>query len=174
MTSAMVMCLRPCASANRFTSAPRITVPSSFISSASTPTNGKPARQQRKHVAGANEVSSAAVGIGKRSHRVGALLRRNPGGEPMAYVDGDREGGTERCIVQRHHGIEMQPLGLLRRQRRAHEARRVADDEGHLLGCAQGGGNEQITLVLAIIVVGHNDDLAPPEGGGDLLHEQLR
>src|SRR5215831_2760282 len=47
MRSAMVMRLRLCFSANRTTSAPRITVPSSFISSERTPTNGKPASRHR-------------------------------------------------------------------------------------------------------------------------------
>src|SRR6266446_1606587 len=47
MRSAMVMRLRPCASANRSTAAPRITVPSSFMSSESTPTGGRPASRHR-------------------------------------------------------------------------------------------------------------------------------
>src|SRR6266403_1927779 len=47
MRSAMVTRLRPCAAANRSTWAPRITVPSSFISSDSTPTGGRPASRHR-------------------------------------------------------------------------------------------------------------------------------
>src|SRR5215471_739084 len=47
MRSAMVMRLRPCFSANCATWAPRITVPSSFINSESTPTGAMPASRHR-------------------------------------------------------------------------------------------------------------------------------
>ncbi len=131
------------------------------------------ARHQRKDMAGADEVGGATVGIGERPHRVGALLSRNAGGQSVADIDRDREGGAEGRIVQGHHGIKMQALRFLRRQRHAHDARGVADDEGHLLGRAPGSGDEQVAFVLAIIVVGHHDDLAAPEGSGDLLDVAL-
>ena len=82
----------------------------------------------------------------------------------MAHVDRDGEGGTERGVVFRHHGIEMQVARLLDAERRADDARRVADDEGHLLRRAERGGDEQVALVLAVVVVGHDDDLALGEG----------
>ena len=41
----------------------------------------------------------------------------------MPHVDRDREGGAERRIVERHHRIEMQALGLLDRERRTPSAR---------------------------------------------------
>ena len=43
----MEICLRLCFCANVATAGPRITVPSSFISSDSTPTGGTPARRHR-------------------------------------------------------------------------------------------------------------------------------
>ena len=61
-------------------------------------------------------------------------------------------------------GIEMQALGLLGGERRADDARGVADDERHLLRRAQRGGDEQVALVLAVVVVGDDDDLAAREG----------
>ena len=115
---------------------PRITVPSSFISSASTPTGGKlgePAEidagfgmarahqhaallgHQRKHMAGPHEIGGAAVAVGERAHGVGALLRRDAGGQAVADVDRDGEGGAERRVVARHHRIEMQAPRLLGR-----------------------------------------------------------
>src|SRR6267142_661605 len=63
----------------------------------------------------------------------------------------------------------VQAVGFLGGQRRADDAGGVADDERHLLGRAERGGDEQVALVLAIIVVGDDHDLALGEGGDDGL-----
>ena len=122
------------------------------------------ARDQRKHVAGAHEIGGAAVVVGERAHGVAALLGRDAGGEAVAHVDRDGEGGAERRVVLRHHRIEMQAARVLGAERRADDAGRVADDERHLLRRAERGGDEQIALVLAVVVVGDDDDLAFGEG----------
>ena len=123
------------------------------------------ARDQRKHVAGAHEIGGAAVAVGERAHGVAALLGRDAGGEAVAHVDRDGEGGAERRVVLRHHRIEMQALArLLGAERRADDAGGVADDERHLFRRAQRGGDEQVALVLAVVVVGDDDDLALGEG----------
>ena len=122
---------------------------------------------QRKNVAGPHEIPGAVVAVGERAHGVAALLGRDAGGEPVTHVDRDRERGAERRIVERHHRIEAQASGLIARQRRADDSRRVADDEGHLLGRAQRGRDEQIALVLAVVIVGDDDDLAAGEGRDD-------
>jgi hypothetical protein len=67
-------------------------------------------------------------------------------------------------------GIEVQALGLLRRERGADDARGVADHERHLFRRAQGGGDEQVALVLAVVVVGDHHDLAARKGGDQLFH----
>ena len=59
----------------------------------------------------------------------------------------------------------MQPPRFVRRQRRADDARSVSDDKRHLLGRAQRGRNEQIALVLAVVVIGDDDDLAAGKSG---------
>ena len=115
-------------------------------------------------MAGAHEIGGAAVVVGERAHGVAALLGRDAGGQPVAHVDRDGEGGAERRIVLRHHGIELQPAGMLAAERRADDAGGVADDEGHLLRRAVRGGDEQVALVLAVVVVGDDHDLAPGEG----------
>ena len=63
-----------------------------------------------------------------------------------------------------HHRVETQPARLVAGQRRADDARGVADDERHLLGRAQRRRDEQIAFVLAIVVVGDDDDLAAGKG----------
>ena len=82
----------------------------------------------------------------------------------MAHVDRNGEGGAERRIVFRHHGIELQLAGMLAAERGADDAGSVADDEGHLLRRAKAGGDEQVALVLAVVIVGDDHDLAFGEG----------
>ena len=115
---------------------------------------------QRKHVAGPHEIGGAAVAVGERAHGVGALFGRDAGGEAVAHVDRHGERGAERRVVGRHHRIETQPARLVGRQRRAHDAGRIADDERHLLGRAQRSRDEQVAFVLAVVVVGDDHDLA--------------
>ena len=83
----------------------------------------------------------------------------------MTNIHRDGEGGAERRVVERHHRVEMQPPRLFQRERRTDDARRVADDERHFLRRAQRAGDEQIAFVLAVVVIGDNDDLAAGERG---------
>ena len=134
MRSATEMRLRPCLRAKASICAPTMTVPSSLASSQMTATGGSPASlqrstaasvwpgahqhaavpgDQRKDVAGADEVGRAHVAVGERPHGVGALLGRDAGGQPVPHVDRDREGGAERRVVGGHHGGELQPARLV-------------------------------------------------------------
>ncbi len=63
----------------------------------------------------------------------------------------------------------MQPPRFLRSQRRADDPGRIADDERHLFRRAQARRDEQIAFVLAIVVIGDDNDLAAREGGDDGL-----
>ena len=66
-------------------------------------------------MAGPHEIGGAAVAVGERAHRVGALLRRDAGGQPVAHIDRDGEGGAERRVVDRDHRVEVQAPRLLDR-----------------------------------------------------------
>ena len=57
----------------------------------------------------------------------------------------------------------MEPSGVGNRQRSADDAATVADDERHLLRRAHRGGDDHVALVLPVVVVGHDDDLAAGE-----------
>ena len=119
---------------------------------------------QREDMARPDEISRAHIAVGKRAHGVGALLGRDAGGQPVLDVDRDGEGGAERRVVRGHHRIEPQAPRLARRQRRTDDAAGVADDEGHLLRRAERGCDDEVALVLAIVVIGDDDDLAAGEG----------
>ena len=82
----------------------------------------------------------------------------------MARVDGDGEGRRERRVVFGDHGREMQTARVLERERRADDPARMADDEGHFLGRAERGGDDEVAFVFAIVIVGDDDDLASRHG----------
>jgi len=64
----------------------------------------------------------------------------------------------------RDHRIEPQPAGVVACDRRADDARGVADDECHLIGGAQRRRDDQIALAFAIIVIGDDHEFAMGEG----------
>src|SRR5580693_6751980 len=68
----------------------------------------------------------------------------------------------------------MQPPRLLGRQRRADDAGCVADDERHLFRRAQARRDKQVAFILAIVVVGNDEDLAARKGGDGSLDPLMR
>ncbi|KAF0211484.1 MAG: hypothetical protein FD172_1899 [Methylocystaceae bacterium] len=58
----------------------------------------------------------------------------------------------------------MQATRLLQRERRADDPARMADDEGHFLGRAERGGDDEVAFVLAIVVIGDDNDFATGHG----------
>ncbi len=122
-----------------------------------------------ENVADKYEVARAHVAVGERAHGVGALLGRNAGSHAVLHVDRNGEGGAERRVVDRHHRGKVKAASVVGGERRTDNAAAVPDDEGHFFGRAQRGCDDEVALVLAIVVVGDNDDLAAPErlDGGD-------
>ncbi len=118
---------------------------------------------QRKHVPRPYKVRRAGIAVGQRPDCIGPLLGRNSRGQAVADIDRNGEGRTERRVIERHHRIEMQPPRLVERERRADDARRVADDERHLFRRAQVRRDKQIAFILAVIVIGDDDNLATAE-----------
>ena len=118
---------------------------------------------EREHMAGPHEIMRAHIAIGERPHAVAALLGGDARGEPVARVHRDGEGGAERRVIGRDHGREMQPARVLERQGRADDAAAMADDEGHFFGRAERGGEDEVAFILAVVVIGDDDDLAAPD-----------
>ncbi len=69
-----------------------------------------------------------------------------------------------------HHRIEPEAARVLGGHRRADDAGGMADDERHLLGGAERGGDDQIALALAVLVVGDDHELTPGKGLQDFLN----
>ena len=108
-----------------------------------------------------------------RRHRgedgVGPLARRDAGGDAVARVDADREGGPAgRAVLVGHHR-QAQGGHLLLGERQADEPAALAGHEVDRLGRDQVGGHGQVALVLAILVVDHDDHAAGADLGDGLV-----
>ena len=185
------MRFRLCFSAKAATCGPRITVPSSFISSAARrpaagrragrdrrrPRYGRSASARRRPCATSGKTwpgrtKSAAPLLPLASART--VLVRSSAEMPVVSpcctstetVKAVPSGASFAATI----GSRCRRLRVLGAERRADDAGGVADDEGHLLRRAERGGDEQIALVLAVVVVGDDDDLAAGEG----LRSRLR
>ncbi|ESX19577.1 hypothetical protein X767_22880 [Mesorhizobium sp. LSJC264A00] len=119
---------------------------------------------QREDVAGPDEIRTADIAVGQVAHGQGAVLGRNAGGGAMLEIDADGKGRGVGGIIVGDHRLQIEPLGLLARHRRADDAGGVTDDEGHFLRAAMHGGNDQVALVLTPVIVHDDDDLAAFEG----------
>ena len=78
----------------------------------------------------------------------------------MAVVDGDRVGRLVFLLVLRHHERELELVQALGCEGNAHKATRVADEERHLFRRDFARGDQEIALILAVLVVQHNHELA--------------
>src|SRR5438270_13907061 len=68
----------------------------------------------------------------------------------------------------------MQPAGDLAGDRGADDAAGMADDERHLLRRGVNRGDDQIAFVLAVVIVGNDDDLAAGESVDGFADTRLR
>ena len=107
-----------------------------------------------------DKIGAPGIIVGEITNRRGAVFGRNPGCGAVAIVDRHGKGGAVNRVVIGDHRRQMEPLSDVPGQRRADDAASVADDKGQLLGCGVHRGNDQVALILAVIIIGHDNDLA--------------
>ena len=117
---------------------------------------------QREDVPGAVERVGADRRIGEGPQRRGAIRGRDARRSPLGEVDGDGEGRSVRLgvLVGANHGGEVEVVAALAGQADTDDAGRVTDEERDRLGRGRIGGHDQVAFVLAVLVVGDDDDLA--------------
>src|SRR5215211_56584 len=173
MRSATEMRRRPCSAAKAAICGHFMTVPSSFASSQIAATGGSSARRQRS--------TAASVWPERMSTPPSLAISgktcpgRTKSDAPMLWLASARTV-FERCSAEMPvvspcrvstETVKAVPSGasfVAKRQRRADDAAGVADDERHLLRRAQRRRDGEVALALAVLVVGHDDDLAAGEG----------
>ena len=182
---------RPCFSANASSSGSRaMPVLSSLTTSHSTPAGDMPGRPgqvdgglgvagplehaagpvaEREDVAGPVEVGGPGVGVDQGLDGGGPVVGRDARRGPVPVVDADGEGGPLDLGVGGDHEREVEVLDPLGRERHADQPGGVGQEEGDLLGGDGVGRHDQVALVLAVLVVDHDDDLAPADRRDGLL-----
>ena len=126
-------------------------------------------RLQREDVARLDQVPRLGVRIDRHLDRPRPVGGRDPGGDALASLDGDREGGLERRLVLGGHQVEAELLAALVGQREADQAAAVLRHEVDGLGRRELRRHRQVALVLPVLVVA--DDHHPP--AADVLDRLL-
>ena len=124
-------------------------------------------RLQREHVSGLVQVVRFRVRAHRGADGVGAVVGGNAGADALGGLDRDGERGAVTRGVVLHHRRQTQLLAAFGGQRQADQAARLACHEVDVLGPHQFRGHEQVALVLAILVVEHDDHAA----GADLVDQ---
>ncbi len=124
---------------------------------------------KREDVTRTVELARAGVGVDERVDRRGPVFGGDARRGPVAVVDADGEGGALRFGVLAHHERKLERIGALGEQRHADDPGGVGQEKGDLLGRDGFGRHDQVSLVLAVLVVDHHDDLPPPHGLDGIL-----
>lgn len=123
------------------------------------------ARAEGVDVAGADEVVGAGGGVDGHLDAPGALAGGDAGGEAVARVavDGDGEGGAADGGVDSGLGVEVEAFAVGAGEGEAEVAPGDGEHEGDGFGGDVLGGEDEVALVLAILIVGENDHAAGAE-----------
>ena len=110
-----------------------------------------------------------ARGIDRDLDRVRAVVRGDAGGDAVARLDRDGEGGAVGLLVVLGHRAQPELVAALARQAEADQPAPVRGHEVDGLGRAALGGDREVALVLAVLVV--DDDHEAP--GADVVQRPL-
>ena len=126
-------------------------------------------RLEREDVARAQQVVGPRRRVDERLDRRRPIGRRDARRGAVPVVDRDEERRALALGVLLDHRLERQLAGSLRRDGRADDAGRVLQEEGDLLRRGELGGHDQVALVLAVLVVDDDHDLAATDGRHGIL-----
>ncbi len=132
------------------------------------------ARLQRRNVPRAPEVTGHRVGGDGYLDGPGAVGGRDAGGhaEAALRVDGDRERGGHLFAVAVDHLRQVEARAILRRQRKTDPAAGKPEHEVDDLGRDTFGRADEVTLVLAVLVVDDDDHLPRGQVGNGLRNRR--
>ena len=115
---------------------------------------------QWKDVAGLDEVVRRGFGVGENADGFRAVVRADAGRDIFRGIDGDGEVGAVAFAILEHHALEAELLRAFIRDGRADESASVRGHEVHRVRRNFFGGHHEVALVLAIGVVGDDDEFA--------------
>ena len=120
---------------------------------------------ERKDVSGPPQVGGNGGRVDGDMDGGGPIGGRDAGGhaEPALGIDADGKGGGQLLGVPLGHLGQAELVAALAGQGQADQSPPVQGHEVDHLGRGELRGTDEIALVLAILVVGHDDDLAVPQ-----------
>jgi hypothetical protein len=125
---------------------------------------------QRDDVAGPGEVIGDAGRICEQPHRGRAIRGRNPCSDTIFRIHRDRVRRTVLVLIHGVHGQQAQFVADRAVQRDAQIAGRVPHHESDELGSRHLGGEDEIALVLAVLVVDDHHGLTRGDVSNCPLH----
>ncbi len=114
-------------------------------------------RHQRKDVPGLAKILGARIEAHGRADRVRAIVGRDAGRHALRGFDRHGEVRAPVEIGLAHHQRQTQLAAAVACEREANQSSPVTRHEVHVLGPHELGGHDEVTLVLAVLVV-HDDD----------------
>ena len=115
------------------------------------------ARHQREDVARRDDVVAAALGIDRDGDGSCAVVRGNPGGDPLACLDREGERRLMPRAVMRAHQWQPELLHALAGKRKADQAARMARHEVDRVGGGELRRHDEIAFVLPVLVVDQDE-----------------
>ena len=125
---------------------------------------------EREDVAGPVEIRRADMRVDERLDGGGPVSGGDAGRGPVAVVDADGEGGALHLGIGGDHEGKVELLHPLGGEGNADESRGMGQKEGDLLRGGGVGRHDQVALVLAVLVVDHDHDLAPSDRRNGVLY----
>ena len=102
--------------------------------------------------------------VGEHVQSVRAVGRADSGRHLVGGIHADGVRGAAGVLVHGDHRRQVQPVRPLRGHRRAEESARPADRPREPFGGGELGREDDVSLVLAVLVVGDDDGLAGAQG----------
>ncbi len=127
-------------------------------------------RLERENVARLHEGVCADVRIGEKLNGAGAVSRGNARADACGGINGDGESGALDLSIATGHGREIKCFSALATDGGADQAATVDGHEGDVFGGAKGGRADEIGLVFAIWVIGHDHKSACGNLGNDFVN----
>ena len=125
---------------------------------------------ERENVAGLHEGIGTDGGVSEQLDRAGSIGRGDAGADARCGIDSDGEGGALDLAIATCHRRQIQCIGTLAADGGADQAATVNGHEGDVLGGAKGGGADEVGLVFAIWVIGHDHESACGNLGNDFVN----
>ena len=114
-------------------------------------------------MAGLHHVARARLRVDGHLDRVGAVVRRDAGGDALARLDRHGERRLERRLVLRRHQVQAQLVAARGGERKADQPAPVGGHEVDGLGRGELGGQREVALVLAVLGVADHHHLPGPD-----------